>query len=127
MSESIYEAVLKSEDRSRRYKERRKRQLRRRFLMAVGAAFLTAFLALSYHAILSEAKEKAEASYKYYTSIEIPYGATLWEIAQTYRTEEYESAEDYIHEVMEINHLQDESVLKAGNYLIVPYYSSELK
>ncbi len=127
MSESVYQAILRSKDKSRRYKERRHRQLRRRCLEAMGAALFTVIFAVSCHTILSEAKESSEPFYKYYTSIEIPYGTTLWEIAETYCGEGYDSTEDYLHEIMEINHLQEERVIRAGNHLIIPYFSTELK
>lgn len=127
MNERVYEAVLKSEDRSRRYRERRLRQMRIRFLLALAAIFLTLIMAISYRAILSDAKGNENITYKYYTSIEIQYGDTLWDIAQAYYSEEYDSLDDYIHEVMKINHLQQESAIAAGEHLIVPYFSEELK
>lgn len=127
MNERVYEAILKSEDRSRRYRERRLRQMRIRFLLTIAAIFLTLIMAISYRAILSDAKDSENITYKYYTSIEIQYGDTLWSIAQAYCSEEYDSVDDYIHEVMKINHLQPESVIAAGNHLIVPYFSEELK
>ena len=64
--------------------------------------------------------------YKYYTSIQIDSGMSLWEIAEEYMTEEYDSQEEYIREVKNINHLEDD-LLYAGSYLCVPYYSSEYK
>lgn len=127
MDRRVYEAVLNSEYRSRRYHERRVRQLRRRCFMAVLTVVLVLTLAISYHAILSEATSGTEGTlYKYYTSIEVKYGDSLWSIAETYANEEYRSVRDYIAEVMEINHLEEESV-SAGQYLIVPYYSAEFK
>lgn len=66
------------------------------------------------------------ARYKYYTSIEIEDGSTLWEIAHKYMTEEYESPEAYIQEIKQINHL-DSDVIYEGSYLCIPYYSSEYK
>lgn len=64
--------------------------------------------------------------YKYYKSIEIQDGSSLWDIAQTYMTEEYDSAEEYIKEVKKINHMRDD-LLYGGSYICVPYYSSEYK
>lgn len=127
MNERVYEAILKSEDRSRRNRERRLRQMRIRFLLTLAAIFLALIMAVSYRAILSDAKGNENVSYKYYTSIEIQYGDTLWSIAQAYYSEEYASIDDYIHEVMKINHLNQESVIAAGEHLIVPYFSFELK
>ena len=61
---------------------------------------------------------------KYYTSIQIEKGTSLWEIAEDYITEEYASEQEYIEEVMRMNHLNND-VIYEGAYLCVPYYSSE--
>lgn len=128
MEERVYEAVLYSEYRSRQYKERRVRQLRRRFILFAMTVVLVVLLAVSYRAILSHATAEGEVQYKYFTSIQIQYGDTLWSIAEEYIADcdAYASAADYVDEVMSINHLRDEKIL-SGQYLIVPYYSSEFK
>lgn len=64
--------------------------------------------------------------HKYFTSIKIEEGTNLWEIAQEYQTEEYESTEAYIKEVKKMNHM-DSDVIYEGSYLCIPYYSSENK
>ena len=66
----------------------------------------------------------AETSYKYYTSIQVQKGDTLWNIANHYMTEEYASVNDYIDEICEINHIT-ESDIHSGEYLTIPYYSAE--
>lgn len=127
MDARAYEAVLNREYRNRKRHARRVRQIRRRCFLVVLTAMLTILLTVSYRAILSEATaHDKEITYKYYTSIEVPYGSTLWSIAEEYAGEEYASVKDYVHEVMEINHLPEETIT-AGQYLVVPYYSSELK
>lgn len=97
-----------------------------RFLGA--ALFLAAvFFILCFRtADTANAGTENTARYKYYTSIEIKDGGTLWEIANKYMTEEYESAEEYIQEVKKINHLHSDTIYE-GAYLCVPYYSSEYK
>ena len=67
-----------------------------------------------------------EQTYKYYTSIKVTYGDTLWEIAEKYRTDEYEDIPSYIEEVKQINHLTS-SQITDGMYLCIPYYTSEYK
>ena len=127
MEERVYEAVRYSMERSRRYRIRRRRQLQRRCLMGVFTLLLILVLAVSYSALRSQARAEDDGErYKYYTSIEIGYGETLWEIAETYAGPEYASLESYIYEVMEINHLKEEKIT-AGEYLIVPYFSGEWK
>ena len=124
---SRLDAIAYSEYRIERNRIRRIRHFRRQcFLVALAAALVLIFT-LSYHAIVSNATEAdAEVSYKYYKSIEISYGDSLWAIADTYAGEQYASAKDYIEEVMHINHLSDDTLI-AGQYLIVPYYSTEFK
>ena len=41
-------------------------------------------------------------------------------------TEEYHSEQEYIEEVMQMNHLESD-IIYEGAYLCVPYYSSEQK
>lgn len=65
-----------------------------------------------------------ESSYKYYTSIVIEQGDTLWGIASEYVTPEYDGVEDYIREVRALNHM-DGDCIRAGQYLMVPYYTNE--
>ena len=67
---------------------------------------------------------KDHPSYKYYTSIQIEKGDTLWSIADTYMTSEYDSIQDYIREIKELNHLGPDDI-HAGQYLTIPYYSGE--
>ena len=43
-----------------------------------------------------------------------------------YASSEYEDLDDYIREVRQINHL-DQDTIYAGSYLCIPYYSSEYK
>lgn len=59
---------------------------------------------------------------KYYKSIEIHAGDTLWDIAQTYCSEEYDSIDSYMEEVRSINQLNDDKIL-TGGYLMIPYYA----
>ncbi len=58
---------------------------------------------------------------KYYTSIEIESGDTLWDIADHYCTVPQVSKKEYIAEVKRTNHLSS-SQITAGMHLCVPYY-----
>lgn len=58
---------------------------------------------------------------KYYKSVEIVSGDTLWALAQTYMDDNYECVQDYIDEIKEINNLFDDKIHE-GQYLTVPYY-----
>ena len=59
---------------------------------------------------------------KYFTSYIVEKDDTLWDIAETYITPEYDSIYEYIDEVMESNHLKSTNI-KCGQMLIVPYYA----
>ncbi|CDA69469.1 MAG: LysM peptidoglycan-binding domain-containing protein [Bacteroides sp.] len=127
MDRRVYEAVKKSEERSRRYKLNRQRQIRRRLLGLATALCLAVIIATGTHTLISSAHTAdAEQSYKYYTSISVAYGDTLTSIAGEYMDEHY-TLEEYISEVRQINHLSEDASIDAGSYLVVPYYSSEWK
>ena len=59
---------------------------------------------------------------KYFTSIEIEEGDTLWSISEEYMTPEYKSRNEFIEEVREMNHITG-SMIQAGDKLLIPYYS----
>lgn len=112
--------------RNYRRKRRRQRELRRIFILTGMAIVLVLGFALSYHALLSHANtEIDDISYKYFTSVQIEPGDTLWSLADRYADQEhYASRDQYITEVMTMNHLSGEE-LSAGDYLILPYYSPD--
>ena len=62
------------------------------------------------------------ASTKYYTSISVESGDSLWNIADEYMTDEYSSTQEYIDEVVSINNLTNASSITAGTNLLIPYY-----
>ena len=61
---------------------------------------------------------------KYYKSIEIDENDTLWSIAKEYAPDS--DIENYIAEVEEMNGI-DGNQIHTGDYIIVPYYSSDVK
>lgn len=64
----------------------------------------------------------ADVTYKFYTSVEIQSGDTLWNIASDYYTDDYEDFASYIEEICEINHISCDEI-HAGQYLTIPYYA----
>ena len=58
---------------------------------------------------------------KYYKSIQIQSGDTLWRIAEQHMSREYDSITDYIIEVKRINNLASDDI-QANQYLTIPYY-----
>ena len=70
------------------------------------------------------AEEEAAVSYsKYYTSIRLEEGDTLWKLAERYNNHS-ESMEAYVRELKSMNCLIDDTI-HAGNYLTVTYYKAE--
>jgi len=67
------------------------------------------------------AKESVE--YKYYKSIEVSRGDSLWSIAKEYMSQNYDSIYDYIDELKQMNHLDSDDI-HAGQYHIMRRISS---
>ena len=63
--------------------------------------------------------------FKYYTSINIEKGDTLWSIASEY-VSGTKTISNYVNELKEINNLQTDCIYQGQN-LIVYYYSTEQK
>ena len=71
------------------------------------------------------AEEEAAVSYsKYYTSIRLEEGNTLWKLAERYNNHSEKSMEAYVRELKSMNCLIDDTI-HAGNYLTVTYYKAE--
>lgn len=60
---------------------------------------------------------------KYYKSVSIQKGDTLWDIASRNMSDEYESVEAYVEELKQVNDLTSDQIF-TGQYLSVPYYAS---
>lgn len=59
---------------------------------------------------------------KYYTSIQVKSGDTLWGYARQYGNRQYyKNSKEYVKEVMAINSLRNDTIT-AGQHLILPYY-----
>ncbi|MBE5939859.1 MAG: LysM peptidoglycan-binding domain-containing protein [Lachnospiraceae bacterium] len=72
------------------------------------------------------AKGNEKPRYKYFKSIEIEAGDTLWSIAEEYMTKEYKCTMDYVKELKSMNGLTSDTIHE-GNSLVIAYYSDELK
>lgn len=116
----------RSERRIRNNRIRRQKELRKNFLLTIMTICLVITFSLSMSSFLSNAKDDSNPTYyKYYKSITIESGDTLWSIAQDYMDDEhYDSVNDYIKEVKQINVLNGDDITY-GEHLIVPYYASK--
>ena len=88
------------------------------FLLILGIVF-------SVKAINSKAVEETNVTYKYFKSFEIGRDDTLWSIAKEHIDYSYyDDINEYIAEVVSINHLNDDTI-KYGQSIIIPYFSNE--
>jgi cell division protein YceG involved in septum cleavage len=108
---------------------RRERTVRfqKRFIALAGVLILSIMILLctSIRAFAGS-KNEPKPVYKYYTSVMVENGDTLWSIADKYADGYSVDKADYIAEVRELNHLQDD-VIHYGEYIVVAYYSTDVK
>ncbi len=104
-------------------KEIRNKEIRckvRNFIISVTVILSIVVLIISQkNNFVNDAEAHADIE-KYYTSIEIMPGDTLWDIAERYSVS-YCSINDYIAEVKSANNLTSDDIT-AGGYLVVPVY-----
>lgn len=113
-----------SELRIRNNRRRRKRQLRRNVILFTFTILLTFGTSTAFFSLKARAQDSdKQILYKYYRSLPIERGDTLWDIACEYAEEDfYDSIDCYVKEVIRINHLPDETII-TGQSLIIPYYA----
>ena len=102
----------------------RKREMKRNITLIIIGVSLLLILTFLHKSITSNASDLTGKTYcKYYQSIMIEEGDTLWSYAKEYGDKiHYESSLDYIEEVRFINHIDSDNSLIIGNYIVVPYY-----
>ena len=104
-----------------------RRESKRNQKIIAYSTVLIAVLAVTGSILFSSMKAQAAPAtpyYKYYTSIQIQKGDTLWSIADIYITDEYADKKSYIQEICSINHISEDDI-HSGQYITVPYYSSD--
>ena len=63
--------------------------------------------------------------HKYYTSIRVEEGDTLWSIADEYSDKSNMTKTEYIKEICSINNISEE--IHSGENIIVSYYSTDIQ
>lgn len=126
---SIYEIRSMSYEELRGYrialKKRKERihRIQRLTFALIATMILTVVCTLAY----SSLKTNANKGFKYYTSVCVESGDTLWELSDRYIDYDYyEDKESYLLEVRMMNRLNDDTIY-AGQTIVLPYYSSEYK
>ena len=121
-------AVAAYQERAYRKRLRRTRQLTKRIFISLLATVIAICIGMLATGFLSRAQAVSEPiHYKYFRSVMISSGDTLSSISSRYMDGHYASIQDYMNEVCEMNHLQDADDIHAGDYLIVPYYSTDFR
>ena len=112
----------------RKMKRNRRNRIRLKgllILLVLAAAAGTAFFRFTAQPAIAGSRD-GEPRYKYYTSVYVEPGDSLWSIAEEHLSADYDSIYSYIDEVMAINHLSDD-FLRSGTRLCIPYYSAEYR
>lgn len=102
---------------------KRQKQLQRYTLIALSTILVAFTLAFTRSSFLSSAKSNSQTQeVKYFTSIVVESGDTLWSIANKNKSYHYKSNEQYVSEVIQMNSLLNEDIT-VGQYLVIPYYA----
>ena len=102
-------------------KRRRQIEVRIKLAMIILMFIVVISGAVVIGTVISNANEAQDNSFKYFKSIEVDAGDTLWSIADEYMDSHYDSKNEYIKEVMKINSLTSDQIA-VGQFIVVPYY-----
>lgn len=107
-------------------RQSRRKQVRRNIIILILSVLLAVALSILFISFSTQANDtKHQPSYKYYKSIEVSKGDTLWSIAKNnIDSRHYKSTREYVAEVKKLNSLPTDNII-AGSYIIIPYYSEE--
>lgn len=105
---------------------KRKLQVRRNIfilVMSIAAAVVCASFMASFSAQARGNYNAPEC--KYYKSIEISKGDTLWSIAEEHIDKSrYKNVSEYINEVKAMNSIASDNIV-SGSHIIIPYYAAD--
>ena len=86
-----------------------------------GFQYLSVFLGRT---MLTSMAEEEKAATRYYKSVEIQEGDSLWSLAKEYREGGSLSAKEYVEELKKMNNLREDTI-HTGQYLTVVYFAEE--
>lgn len=116
------------QERKERAMQKKRRQAAKRNMIILLATVLVITIGcIIFGSIFSagEASASDVAKYKYYKSITIEKGDSLWSIAEEYRTSDV-STKAYIDELIELNNLTSNTIHE-GQHLVITYYDTEYR
>lgn len=107
-------------------RQKRRKQVRYHIMAVILSLVLILTISLLFISFSTKANDmEHQPSYKYYKSIEISKGDTLWSIANdNFDSAHYKDINEYVSEVKKLNSLTSDNIV-AGNHVVVPYYASE--
>lgn len=120
---STVSSLSKSDIRIRNNKIRREKELLRHifiFIISLIIFFMIIIIWGNSKSVASEGNE--QVLYKYYTSIEVHPGDTLYDISLNYVKEGKLTSKDFIDEVVYMNNLKSSDSIIAGKHILIPYY-----
>lgn len=98
----------------------------KRIIVGITAVLIMMTVCLSASSVVLAKNKKEEQIYRYYASIEIKPGDSLWSIACEYCFDMDMSVNDYIQEIKTLNHLSSDAIT-SGQYLTIMYASTNYK
>ena len=116
------------QERKRRNEMKRRKQVaKQKMVLLLATVFVITIGSVVFGSIFSSAKNPDEdiQRYKYYKSIVIEQGDSLWSIAQEYKSNDV-TTKEYVEELKELNALKSENI-REGQHLMVAYYDTELR
>lgn len=107
-------------------RQRRRRQVQKNVCMLVVAIMAVVLLSVFVISFSTQASDlEHSAKYKYYKSIEVTKGDTLWSIAkENIDADHYKNVQEYVDEIKAMNSIKSDHIV-AGSRLIIPYYSTD--
>lgn len=105
----------------------RKVMIQKRIIVFVSLLLISLLILLGSSIRTFASSRDNEPLHKYYTSICIERGDNLWNLADRYIVDGVYSREDFIEETCKLNQLSDVNQIHNGDYIVVGYYSSDVK
>lgn len=107
-------------------RRRRQLQVKRNIGMLIVSIITVVVLSVFAISISTQASGlERTAQHKYYKSIEVSKGDTLWSIAaENFDTEHYKNIQEYVKEIKEMNAMKSDHIV-SGSCLIIPYYAPD--
>ena len=120
------EKIMKGNARRQKAKTKRKAKINSltKFVLSVMVVAAVVCIILFSNKNVTNADESGEAVQltKYFKTITIEKGDSLWSIANEYKSGDYRRTEDYVNELKSMNNLHSDQI-RTGQKLVVAYFA----